>query len=111
MYESDNDDNTTLEDTCDLGDIEDESARPDYSIGVILTYKAQVELLKKMIEETRKEIRAALKKIQVSQQEDDELPEEQIGTFKAGEGKWGSCIRIVDPSSLNTVGEFCVCFL
>ena len=54
-------------------------------------------------EETRKEIRAALKKIQVSAAEDDDLTEEQIGTFKAGEGKWGSCIRIVDPAAMQTV--------
>lgn len=39
-------------------------------------------------EETKREIRGALKKIKVSQHEDeDDLPEEQIGTFKAGEGR------------------------
>ncbi|CAD7967230.1 unnamed protein product [Amoebophrya sp. A25] len=54
-------------------------------------------------EETRAEIRAALKKIQVSPEEEEDLSEEQIGTFKAGEGKWGSCIRIVDPTQLATV--------
>ncbi|CAD7967800.1 unnamed protein product [Amoebophrya sp. A120] len=54
-------------------------------------------------EETRQEIRAALKKIQVNNNEEEDLPEEQIGTFKAGEGKWGSCIRIVDPTQLATV--------
>ena len=55
LYESDGE-NNNKEDVTDLGgEIEDEANRPDYSIGVILTYKAQVELLKKMIEEMNNE--------------------------------------------------------
>lgn len=68
-------------------------------------------------EETKREIRAALKKIRLTRTVDDELddvkneheneeedlPETQVGTFKAGEGKWGSCVRIVNPSNLSTV--------
>jgi len=60
-------------------------------------------------EETKREIRAALKKIKLTrgggedQEDAEELPETQVGTFKAGEGKWGSCIRIIDPTGLNTI--------
>eukprot|EP00397_Hematodinium_sp_SG-2012_P002911 GEMP01002919.1.p1 GENE.GEMP01002919.1~~GEMP01002919.1.p1 ORF type:complete len:1075 (+),score=238.62 GEMP01002919.1:465-3689(+) len=59
-------------------------------------------------EETKGEIRAALKKIKLTRHNEDEgaeedLPETQVGTFKAGEGKWGSCVRIVDPSNLTTL--------
>ncbi|CAE7661655.1 Sf3b3, partial [Symbiodinium microadriaticum] len=66
-------------------------------------------------EETKREIRAALKKIRLTKTVDDELddvkdeddeedlPEQQVGTFKAGEGKWGSCVRIVNPSNLLPV--------
>eukprot|EP00439_Symbiodinium_sp_Y106_P084816 s629_g26.t1 len=66
-------------------------------------------------EETKREIRAALKKIRLTKTVDDELddvkdeddeedlPEAQVGTFKAGEGKWGSCVRIVNPSNLLPV--------
>jgi len=63
-------------------------------------------------EETKREIRAALKKIKLTaraedanEDEQDDLPESQIGTFKAGEGKWGSCIRIVDPARQHTVSK------
>lgn len=42
---------------------QDEEDKPDYSIGVILTYKAQVDLVKKLIEDLNNE---ALKQIQVS---------------------------------------------
>jgi len=67
-------------------------------------------------EETKREIRAALKKIKLTRtvdddmddvkdenEEEDDLPEAQVGTFKAGEGKWGSCVRIVNPASLSAV--------
>ncbi|CAJ1389864.1 unnamed protein product [Effrenium voratum] len=65
-------------------------------------------------EETKREIRAALKKIRltktvddelddVKDEDDEDLPEAQVGTFKAGEGKWGSCVRIVNPSTLTPV--------
>lgn len=68
-------------------------------------------------EETKREIRAALKKIRLTRTVDDDLddvknegdddeedlPESQVGTFKAGEGKWGSCVRIVNPASLSAV--------
>ncbi|CAK0850913.1 unnamed protein product [Prorocentrum cordatum] len=68
-------------------------------------------------EETKREIRAALKKIKLTRAADDELddvkdeneneeedlPEAQVGTFKAGEGKWGSCVRIINPSNLSAV--------
>lgn len=57
-------------------------------------------------EETKGEIRAALKKIKLTQADDepeDDLAETQVGTFKAGEGKWGSCVRIVDPERLATL--------
>ena len=48
LYDSDDSDaeKKELED-----DVEDENQRPDYSIGVILTYKAQVEELKRLIAE------------------------------------------------------------
>merc|ERR1719240_1778271 len=67
-------------------------------------------------EETKREIRAALKKIKLTRtvdddlddvkdenEEDEDLPEAQVGTFKAGEGKWGSCVRIVNPGNLSAV--------
>eukprot|EP00746_Dinoflagellata_sp_MGD_P091760 gnl/MRDRNA2_/MRDRNA2_36348_c0_seq1.p1 gnl/MRDRNA2_/MRDRNA2_36348_c0~~gnl/MRDRNA2_/MRDRNA2_36348_c0_seq1.p1 ORF type:complete len:1184 (-),score=253.37 gnl/MRDRNA2_/MRDRNA2_36348_c0_seq1:15-3260(-) len=65
-------------------------------------------------EETKREIRAALKKIRLTRtlddddvkqedEEEEDLPESQVGTFKAGEGKWGSCVRIVNPVQLSTV--------
>ena len=61
-------------------------------------------------EETKREIRHALKKIKLSRgpdedmdEDEEELPEDQIGTFKAGEGKWGSCVRVVDPKKLESV--------
>merc|ERR1719375_324760 len=67
-------------------------------------------------EETKREIRAALKKIKLTRAADDDLddvkqegdedeedlPESQVGTFKAGEGKWGSCVRVVNPSNLTS---------
>merc|ERR1719262_1697400 len=65
-------------------------------------------------EETKREIRAALKKIKLTrsvdedmddvkdEEEEEDLPEAQVGTFKAGEGKWGSCVRIVDPVNNST---------
>ena len=34
--------------------------------------------------------------------QNEELPETQIGTFKAGEGKWGSCVRVLDPVTQQT---------
>eukprot|EP00923_Selenidium_pygospionis_P001039 GHVN01001572.1.p1 GENE.GHVN01001572.1~~GHVN01001572.1.p1 ORF type:complete len:1229 (+),score=96.51 GHVN01001572.1:8231-11917(+) len=69
-------------------------------------------------EETKRDIRDALRKIRLDQPEGDEdeeekdkpdteecdesglydPQEEQIGTFKAGPGKWGSCISIVNCS-------------
>ena len=62
LYDTDSDkeDNT---DVCDMGEVEDESQKPDYSIGVILTYKAQVDHLKKLIDDLNNE---AFKQIQVS---------------------------------------------
>jgi len=68
-------------------------------------------------EETKREIRAALKKIKLTraadeelddvkdenENEEEDLPEAQVGTFKAGEGKWGSCVRIINPSNLSAV--------
>jgi splicing factor 3B subunit 3 len=55
-------------------------------------------------EETKREIRSALQKIQLGEDKDDEdLPETQIGTFKAGEGKWGSCVRVLDPLTQQSV--------
>eukprot|EP00435_Cladocopium_sp_Y103_P007532 s4350_g2.t1 len=81
-------------------------------------------------EETKREIRAALKKIRLTktvedelddvkertmfstrkntggtmdEEDEEDLPEAQVGTFKAGEGKWGSCVRIVNPSNLTPV--------
>merc|ERR1719482_305946 len=67
-------------------------------------------------EETKREIRAALKKIKLTRtvdddlddvkdenEEEEDLPEAQVGTFKAGEGKWGSCVRIVNPGTLAAV--------
>jgi splicing factor 3B subunit 3 len=67
-------------------------------------------------EETKREIRAALKKIKLTRtvdddmddvkdenEEEEDLPEAQVGTFKAGEGKWGSCVRIVNPANLSAV--------
>lgn len=33
----------------------------------------------------------------VKDEDDEDLPESQVGTFKAGEGKWGSCVRIAGP--------------
>lgn len=49
---SDNE-NELMEGLIDLP--EDESIKPDYSIGVILTYKSQVELVKSLIEEMNNE--------------------------------------------------------
>lgn len=65
MYESDDSDaeNKSLEDDMTMDDVEDESQRPDYSIGVILTYKAQVEELKRLIAELNND---AFKQIQIS---------------------------------------------
>ena len=31
------------------------------------------------------------------------FPEDKIGTPVSQEGKWGSCIRMVDPSELKTL--------
>ncbi|CEL98274.1 unnamed protein product, partial [Vitrella brassicaformis CCMP3155] len=38
----------------------------------------------------------------VVRKEEEDLPETQVGMFRAGEGKWGSCIRVIDPVQ-NTV--------
>ncbi|PFH38689.1 putative splicing factor 3b, subunit 3 [Besnoitia besnoiti] len=72
-------------------------------------------------ESTKAEIRRALKGIKVNQEEEEEkeetddmqleekeqqdLPEDLYGTFKAGEGKWGSCIRIVNPLMATTMDK------
>lgn len=34
-------------------------------------------------------------------------PETQVGTFRAGPGKWGSCVRVINPA---TVKDFCFVF-
>lgn len=84
-------------------------------------------------EATRQEIAAALKRIDMTESgegkdeeesddmeikedsketdsstADDEppLPEDQVGTFRADAGKWGSCIRIVHPSASQTVFKY-----
>lgn len=33
--------------------------------------------------------------------DEDELAEDQVGTFRAGPGKWGSCIRVVHPFAVR----------
>lgn len=49
MYESSDDENIN-EAEANLADVANEDyERPDYSIGIILTYKAQVDLLQQMI--------------------------------------------------------------
>jgi splicing factor 3B subunit 3 len=54
-------------------------------------------------EETKREIRSALQNITLTENDqNEELPETQIGTFKAGEGKWGSCVRVLDPVTQQT---------
>ncbi|KAF4748606.1 Splicing factor 3B subunit 3 [Perkinsus olseni] len=58
-------------------------------------------------EETKTEIREALKKIKVDAGEEgdadvDPPAESQVGTYIAGQGKWGSCIRVVDPLTAST---------
>lgn len=62
MYESENESDVE-EAECDLGEFQDDSQRPDYSIGVILTYKAQVDLVNQLIAESNND---AFKQIQVS---------------------------------------------
>lgn len=42
-------------------------------------------------------------KVAFKQQEGDEVDEYKIGTPKAGDGIWASCIRVVDPGKLETV--------
>lgn len=68
-------------------------------------------------ENTKNEIRNALKGIKLNlddededigdqnekKEEEEELSEEQIGTFKAGAGKWGSCLRIINPILATTI--------
>ncbi|KYK67539.1 putative splicing factor 3b, subunit 3, 130kD [Toxoplasma gondii TgCatPRC2] len=72
-------------------------------------------------ESTKAEIRRALKGIKVNQEEEEDkeetddmqleekeqqdLPEDHYGTFKAGPGKWGSCIRIVNPLMAMTIDK------
>eukprot|EP00922_Rhytidocystis_sp_ex-Travisia-forbesii_P054171 GHVS01080361.1.p1 GENE.GHVS01080361.1~~GHVS01080361.1.p1 ORF type:complete len:1235 (-),score=154.80 GHVS01080361.1:223-3927(-) len=76
-------------------------------------------------ERTRAEIRSAFKQIKLTtegakdggekdegseevqddakEDGDEELREDQIGTFKAGPGKWGSCLRIINPMLAQTL--------
>ena len=48
--------------------------------------------------ENRQKIRQA-----IDSQENDELDEYKIGTPKAGEGVWASCVRVFDPLKLETI--------
>ncbi|XP_055389002.1 splicing factor 3B subunit 3-like [Condylostylus longicornis] len=77
-------------------------------------------------EATRKEIASALKRIDMTEadeakdesddmeiKETDEggeaeadIPEEQVGTFRAGPGKWGSCVRVVHPLTSKTICKY-----
>lgn len=62
-------------------------------------------------EATKVEIRRALKGIKLNHEEEgdtggegDELgADDSLGTFKAGTGKWGSCLRIVNPLLSTTI--------
>jgi hypothetical protein len=33
--------------------------------------------------------------------EDALLQETETGTFRAGQGKWGSCIRVINPATVS----------
>ncbi|KAL8439041.1 hypothetical protein Efla_002450 [Eimeria flavescens] len=64
-------------------------------------------------EATKVEIRRALKGIKLNHEEESEdmqledsedlMAEDSLGTFKAGSGKWGSCLRIVNPLLATTI--------
>jgi superfamily I DNA and/or RNA helicase len=63
LYESSEDENDN-EAEANLVDVSNEEyERPDYSIGIILTYKAQVDLLQQMINDMNND---AFKQVQVS---------------------------------------------
>lgn len=41
---------------------------------------------------------------QLEEKEQQDLPEDLYGTFKAAPGKWGSCIRVVNPLMVRLPG-------
>eukprot|EP00343_Euplotes_focardii_P010237 CAMPEP_0205827222 /NCGR_PEP_ID=MMETSP0206-20130828/31278_1 /ASSEMBLY_ACC=CAM_ASM_000279 /TAXON_ID=36767 /ORGANISM="Euplotes focardii, Strain TN1" /LENGTH=178 /DNA_ID=CAMNT_0053127915 /DNA_START=137 /DNA_END=669 /DNA_ORIENTATION=+ len=72
-------------------------------------HKIKLELLKTLAiddddeDEGDEEMKLAKKEMEDDDEEKDEGPQESfIGAPQAGNGKWASCIRIVDPVALET---------
>lgn len=51
---------------------------------------------------TRTEIKKGLENIMP---EGEQAEDVELGLYKAGEGKWGSCVRIIDPTTLSTAAK------